>query len=89
MGLITGITRAYLNDWGQKIREEEKYLRAKERIEDMRSEGRRPYKSDLETVKDYEYVDNSLPEWTQKEYWMGEVGAYYWDRAASYVKERW
>lgn len=88
MGFLTGMTKAYLNSWGQKIKEEERYLKSKERIEDMRSEGRKPYKSDLERVKDYEYVDNSPPEWIRKEYWIGEVGSYYLDAATDWFNKR-
>lgn len=89
MGFFTGATGAYLNDWSKKIRDEEKYLRSKDRIEHMNVDGSRPYKSDLERVRDYEREINSPPDWIRKDYWIGGVGAYYFDRAAEYVKERW
>ena len=87
--LVNGLIRGYFSDMKKEIRREEKYISCKGRIDDMRSEGRKPYRSDLEYVKEYEYVDNSPPAFLQKEYWIGEIGGYYWDQATNYLKERW
>ena len=87
--MIRGLANAYMKGWEYKIKQEEKYIECKERIIERRNEKSKPYKRDLEFVRQYEYVDNSPPEWTRKDYWIGGIGAYYYDRIADYVKERW